>query len=198
MREFDKLARQPLGATEKAELRRPNAKVFDLGQGRRKLIQTQAPVHFTDARGRLQDIDLTPSETKAQYRVANAPYVLIVRKDSGTVTYQGRETQRTITARCGAKTGPAVEDGVFVWDLGDRKAVLIPRPGGIRLETLLLNASAEPTEAWVVEGGDPGDVRGIDADWNIAETGDGRFTGRVRKVMDREWSNEPVWPVRLF
>lgn len=205
MRLFSQIMRnRPIEGREMLEKRRRFSKVFDMGNGQRKMIVTQVPLHFKNAAGEFEDIDLTPRKEGEYWIVDRAPYILKVSEDYPFFEYQGRGSQEHAKGSCEGFSPIEVGDSVFTWKLGKNvNALVVVLPNAVRVGLEVLGPEADFANDWTINGASVAYTQAMDAQGNPGEIENGRFTGRVSKLVDaatrqRKWSLEAAWPVRVF
>lgn len=138
------------------------AKHFDLGGNKRRCIASVADVHYRDEQGRLQDIDLTPSDKGTHFENTTAPYKVQVSKTSVSLTYQSRTlgTASMTLVRAGTAKSfnidPVVTRNKITYRdiVPDCDIILHLYPRGVEWFKVLKSASAPKEFEWQIEHDD--------------------------------------------
>lgn len=148
----------PQGLTEVGRTMR--SKTFNLGDRKRKLVQTIGALHWWDGED-WADIDLQPVlQADGMWRVDQAPYKLIV--DPVTAWLRHESRANGARARVGLNTVggqpvtlpvPTIEDGRFLWEnvVEGLDLELVLKPKGAEWFKIVRSADAPHTLAWGVE-----------------------------------------------
>jgi len=211
---------------EVVEKRTERGKTFDLGNGQFHLSTSVAPVHYRDASGDWQEIDLgfrfveTPHGT--MFRMDKAAYICDVFTDRVGWRHTSREgwwRQCVLTHVDGVPVAydglPRVNDNVVLYDKVTPD--LDVKVCAYRLKSEKFHRPAKPmTLTWRVTssecagGSFQEKTKGWDKDGDTlemlsvldGETFTETWTGRVSKVVDKRtrrkaWTTEPEYPVMV-
>ena len=183
MKLYDRHPGVPHDLPEIRPLRAMHSKTFDLGRGKRKLVQFVGPIHWRDGE-RWEDIDLEPRhQDDGMLRVDQAPYKLIVDPTTTILRHESRLTglrARAGIIAIGGKAvtlpAPVVEDGRIRWlqvvDGVDLELRLTPT--GAQWLRHIHHADAPHSFTWTVQR-----QEAFDGD-RIVEQGAGEDAGREK------------------
>ncbi len=159
MKQFDRLSLSDLtDATEDIAKRKPNSKQFVFAD-KRRLVQSLGLLHFNDG-GKQKDIDLTPVDLGASWRIDQAPYIIEIRKDRLEFTYTSRRGG-SVTVSVNSIGGPPRSTPVIDEAVGTRIRYDDIRPGldiylqlqpdGVRLFKVLKSPVAPTEFIWNIQ-----------------------------------------------
>jgi len=107
------------GLEEKKEQRLANAKIYSLGGLKRRICITNEPLHFTDERGQLQDIELTPVDLGDSLEIQSAPYRARVSKEKIAVLFSARQSAHGVMSELifdGEVPYPQIKENSILWE----------------------------------------------------------------------------------
>ena len=196
--------------------RSANTKLYDLGKGKRKLsIRRGAPMHYRDADGKWQDIDLRAKEDQGDWFIDKAPYRLRVsQKFPG---YQYRSESGSVSVRlfeANVVSSPKVQGNTYIWDIAiDCRCEILPLAHGVSTQIVLDSDQAPKSFVWQIAGSETllQPPIGRDAKGNFLEliveqdedkqtiTWTGRVANgrRLRAAGSRGWNTDVAYPVRI-
>lgn len=140
--------------------RTPFSKLTDLGNGRKRLRISRAPLHYIDKDGKLADIDLTPSLRGGKHLIDKAPYVLQIDPVVPAYRYvsaSGQQVEVELVEAGGkpiAMRPPERQRHLFAWPqvAPDTDYMIRPLRWGCSTYMKVASAQAPRTWTWRVRG----------------------------------------------
>lgn len=203
------------------EKRTRTSKTYDLGNGTRRCVIGQLPMHF-DEGGQWHDIDLEASviDARGHYVLRQCPYVLKISADRPAYEYTSRSGRRVDVELLANAGAPMFEGGLYKWgDVGrDADYVIQPLPHGAATLLVLNGPQASRSWFWRIRGDmallqpligkDSGGrilelVERRDADAGVITvewTGRAISPGELRRkdrgdMIGAGWTSDVTWPV---
>lgn len=165
MQEYARLGLKDYG-DELIDMRAPNSKTFDLGNGQHRLEQTMGLLHYSD--NGLHDIDLEPVDSGDYWTLTAAPYTLQIAKGTPQVTMTDRATGfvynlSLASINDAAFTAPNCIPGehpnghalTFAGLLGDGDLSIVLTASGIKTQQTIYSAAGLQTLLWNVSQTNP-------------------------------------------
>lgn len=196
--------------------RKPNSKVFALGNNQFHYRVSKTPIHYRDHDGNLQDINLTPVLENGVYLVDQCPYTLRVAPSVPIYNYVGPSgivyvELKTINDNSIGERGCTWEQNRFIWkNLSlDTDYEIQPTAAGVATYLILHSDNAPRKWTWQARGDDilrP--IIGIDAkgkrcslvqtnnDDTISVEWDGTVISK-KALRKGKKTEKPTYPVRI-